>query len=112
MTTWLTGLRTNTGRSTGREGGRGAVFKVFAHSKGNQTDQELTVDHQLGGVAVPLAHHVCPDAHVHPGVALPGVRDHQFAAAHLQNSGRDKQEITGGAADASSVLIARCVIEK
>lgn len=56
---------------------------------------KLTVDHQLGRVTVPLPYHVRPHAHIHPGVALPGVRDHQFAAAHLENSSRDKQEITG-----------------
>lgn len=61
----------------------------------NKNAQELTVDDQLGGVAVPLPHHVGPHAHVHPGVALPGVRDHQLAAPHLENSRRDKQEITG-----------------
>lgn len=95
MTTWLTGLRTNTGRSAGRARSFQIAHLAPRGKKRIKTDEELTVDDQLGRVAVPLPHHVRPHAHIHPGVALPGVRDHQLAAPHLENSSRDKREITG-----------------
>ena len=54
----------------------------------------LTVHHQLCRIAVPLSNHISAHTNVHASIALPGVRDHQFATAHLEHSTVTAQEIS------------------
>lgn len=83
MTTWFTGLRTKTGRSTGRG--------MFSNKPCSLQAllciyQGLTIYHQLSRITVPLSNHVFAHANIHASIVLLGVRDHEFATTHLKKS--------------------------
>lgn len=85
MTTWLTGLRTNTGRSARQQ--MPLNMTTLCSSKDwLRNCLNLTIHHQLCRITVPLSNHVTAHADVHACIALPGVRDHQFATTHLKNT--------------------------
>jgi len=83
MTTWFTGLRTNTGRSAGEE--KSSSMSIVCSVRTQCCCFLLTVYNQLSRIAVPLSNHISAHTHIHAGVALPGLRDRQFTPTDLKN---------------------------
>lgn len=53
----------------------------------------ITEHREFGNFALPFADHVRPDADILPGVALPGVGDHQLPATYLSSKGRGGEKM-------------------
>lgn len=48
-----------------------------------EEERKITQYCEFGYFTLAFPDHVCADAHVFPGVALPGIRDHQLPSAYL-----------------------------
>ena len=53
----------------------------------------ITQHCKFGDFTLALSDHVCADAHVLPGIALPGICDHQLPSAYLR--GIEREEVRG-----------------
>lgn len=72
------------------------VCVVHITRNGGRKEKEITQYCEFGYFALAFPDHVCTNAHVFPGITLPGIRDHQLPSADLWGNKSRRLEANRG----------------